>query len=64
MSKKQKTEYVAVGGQALMEGIMMSGPKGTETRIFHCDLGRKGNIRRFAKAALEFLESYIKITQN
>lgn len=29
MSKKQKTEYVAVGGQALMEGIMMRGPKGT-----------------------------------
>ena len=42
----------------------VSGPKGTETRIFHCDLGRKGNIRRFAKAALEFLESYIKIAQN
>lgn len=28
MSKK-KNEYVAVGGQALMEGIMMRGPKGT-----------------------------------
>ena len=27
--KKQKNEYVAVGGQALMEGIMMRGPKGT-----------------------------------
>lgn len=26
---KQKNEYVAVGGQALMEGIMMRGPKGT-----------------------------------
>ena len=30
MSKqKDKKEYVAVGGQALMEGIMMRGPKGT-----------------------------------
>ena len=28
MSKK-KNNYVAVGGQALMEGIMMKGPKGT-----------------------------------
>lgn len=28
MSKK-KNDYVAVGGQALMEGIMMRGPKGT-----------------------------------
>lgn len=28
MSKK-KNEYIAVGGQALMEGIMMRGPKGT-----------------------------------
>lgn len=29
MSKeKKKNEYVAVGGQALMEGIMMKGPKG------------------------------------
>lgn len=31
MSKKksEKKEYIAVGGQALMEGIMMRGPKGT-----------------------------------
>ena len=29
MSNKNKKEYVAVGGQALMEGIMMRGPKGT-----------------------------------
>ena len=26
--KKNKTNYVSVGGQALMEGIMMNGPKG------------------------------------
>ncbi len=29
MSTKKKCNYVAVGGQALMEGIMMKGPKGT-----------------------------------
>ncbi len=29
MSKKEANKYVAVGGQALMEGIMMKGPKGT-----------------------------------
>ena len=31
MSNKQKNkkEYVAVGGQALMEGIMMRGPQGS-----------------------------------
>ncbi len=29
MSKKETNKYVAVGGQALMEGIMMKGPKGT-----------------------------------
>ncbi|MDD7194403.1 MAG: DUF1385 domain-containing protein [Oscillospiraceae bacterium] len=29
MSNKNKDNYVAVGGQALMEGIMMRGPKGT-----------------------------------
>ena len=28
MSNQKKNEYVAVGGQALMEGIMMRGPKG------------------------------------
>lgn len=39
--------------------IGVSGPKGTETRLFHCDLGRKANIRRFARVALEILEDYI-----
>ena len=28
-NKKEKKEYVAVGGQALMEGIMMRGPEGS-----------------------------------
>lgn len=39
--------------------IGVSGPDGTKTRIYHCDLGRKANIRRFARVALETLEDYI-----
>lgn len=39
--------------------IGVSGPNGTKTRIYHCDLGRKANIRRFARIALETLEDYI-----
>lgn len=39
--------------------IGLSGPNGTQTRIYHCDLGRKANIRRFARVALETLEDYI-----
>jgi len=31
--KKTKNEYIAVGGQALMEGIMMRGPKGTAVSL-------------------------------
>ena len=40
--------------------IGVAGPAGTKTRLFQCDLGRKGNIRRFSTAALQFLASYIK----
>lgn len=39
--------------------IGVAGPAGTKTKIYHCDLGRKGNIRRFATVALHFLASYI-----
>lgn len=39
--------------------IGVSGPNGTKTRIYHCNLGRKANIRRFAHVALETLEDYI-----
>lgn len=39
--------------------IGVSGPNGTKTRIYHCNLGRKANIRRFARAALETLEDHI-----
>ena len=40
--------------------IGVAGPKGTKTKKYHCDLGRKGNIRRFANVALRFLASYIE----
>ena len=39
--------------------IAVAGPAGTKTKIYHCDLGRKANIRRFATIALSFLASYI-----
>lgn len=39
--------------------IGVAGPKGTITRIYHCNLGRKSNIRRFARIALETLEQFI-----
>lgn len=41
--------------------IGVAGPDGTITRKYHCDLGRKGNIRRFATVALQTLAHYIKI---
>lgn len=40
--------------------IGVTGPAGTITKKYHCDLGRKGNIRRFATTALRFLSSYIE----
>lgn len=40
--------------------IGVAGPAGTITRKYHCDLGRKGNIRRFATVALHFLACYIE----
>ena len=39
--------------------IGVAGPAGTMTQKYHCDLGRTGNIRRFANVALRFLASYI-----
>lgn len=41
--------------------MAVSGPRGTLTRIFNCNVGRKGNIRRFASEALKFLEEYISV---
>lgn len=40
--------------------MAVSGPSGTITRLFSCNLGRRGNIRQFAKAALKFLADYIE----
>lgn len=57
------TTGLAEGGdERYPEGTVwmaVSGPNGTKTRIFQCNHGRKGNIRRFATAALTFLENYI-----
>ena len=44
--------------------VGVSGPAGTRTMLYNCDLGRKGNIRSFAEAALEFLAAYIEETNN
>lgn len=40
--------------------MAVSGPSGTRTRLFSCNLGRRGNIRQFAKAALKLLADYIE----
>ena len=40
--------------------MAVSGPSGTRTRLFSCNLGRRGNIRQFTKAALKFLADYIE----
>ena len=44
--------------------IGVTGPAGTKTRLYQCDLGRKGNIRRFANIALQTLASYIESGTN
>lgn len=44
--------------------IGVAGPEGTVTRKYHCDLGRTGNIRRFATVALQTLASYIEKESN
>ena len=33
MSKKNKTKYTSIGGQALIEGVMMRGPKNTAMAV-------------------------------
>ena len=39
--------------------IATSGPDGTRTMLYRCDLGRKANIRRFATVALNFITRHI-----
>lgn len=40
--------------------IAASGPHGTTTEKFHCDLGRQGNITAFAERALVLLIDHMK----
>ncbi|MCR4823884.1 MAG: CinA family protein [Bacteroidales bacterium] len=40
--------------------IGVTGPAGTETRLYQCDHGRTGNIRRFATVALQTLAKYLE----
>ena len=40
--------------------IGVTGPSGTVTKKYQCDLGRTANIRRFANVALQFLAKYIE----
>ena len=40
--------------------IGIDGPAGTETSVFRCDKGRKGNIRQFTTVALRLLGDYIE----
>ena len=41
--------------------IAATGPMGTRTLLYQCDLGRKSNIRRFATVALNFIVKYITV---
>ena len=40
--------------------MAVSGPAGTDTRIYQCEGSRKANISRFTTAALHFLTEYIE----
>lgn len=40
--------------------IGVSGPDGTDTIIYRCNLGRTGNIRRFSAEALKILANHIR----
>lgn len=42
--------------------IGVSGPLGTRTMIYNCDMGRSGNIEAFSEAALCFLADYIALS--
>ncbi len=53
MSKK-KNDYVAVGGQALMEGIMMKGPKGTAVSLRLPDGTIETQMKNFVSVRKKF----------
>lgn len=54
MSKKKTNNYVAVGGQALMEGIMMKGPKGTAMSLRLPDGSIETQMKDFVSVRKKF----------
>ena len=54
MSIKKKCNYVAVGGQALMEGIMMKGPKGTAMSLRLPDGSIETQMKDFVSVRKKF----------
>ncbi len=54
MSTKKKSNYVAVGGQALMEGIMMRGPKGTAMSLRLPDGSIETQMKDFVSVRKKF----------
>lgn len=51
---ENKKEYVAVGGQALMEGIMMRGPKGTAVSLRLPDGSIQTEMKEFTSVRKKF----------
>ncbi len=49
MSKQKKSKYVAVGGQALMEGVMMTGPSGTAIALRLPDQTIETSMKEFKR---------------
>lgn len=54
MSSKKKNNYVAVGGQALMEGIMMRGPEGTAVSLRLPDGSIETQMKDFVSVRKKF----------
>lgn len=54
MSTKKNSNYVAVGGQALMEGIMMKGPKGTAMSLRMPDGSIETQMKDFVSVRKKF----------
>ncbi len=54
MSTKKNCNYVAVGGQALMEGIMMRGPKGTAMSLRLPDGSIETQMKDFVSVRKKF----------
>ena len=40
--------------------MAVSGPQGSVSKLYQCNLGRNGNIREFTREALNFLVEYIE----